>query len=279
MYTVQILRRGLFAGRFLGRLFCACTLFVSPSAAEQQGLALTTPQDVFARLQQAYPAAVKSLDGNDAVLADGTRLPLRADTSEKDFASWLAAPDLFDMFRFRYPVGAPLSTPPENFDPGRARNEAFFKKLYGDCLTSGVEKNLVDVVWLPKKSGVKLKFSSLNGAAEALEAVSKDLDTLPDRFDKYLMPVAGTYNCRPVAGTNQLSAHGYGAAIDISTEHAHYWRWSAEGPAGRPRYQNEIPAEIVAIFEKYGFIWGGRWYHYDTMHFEYRPELNPIAAR
>ncbi|MEJ2663631.1 MAG: M15 family metallopeptidase, partial [Spirochaetia bacterium] len=26
-------------------------------------------------------------------------------------------------------------------------------------------------------------------------------------------------------------------------------------------------------FEKYGFIWGGKWYHYDTMHFEYRPEL------
>ncbi|MBP9613702.1 MAG: M15 family metallopeptidase, partial [Sulfurospirillum sp.] len=25
--------------------------------------------------------------------------------------------------------------------------------------------------------------------------------------------------------------------------------------------------------EKYGFVWGGRWYHYDTMHFEYRPEL------
>jgi len=21
------------------------------------------------------------------------------------------------------------------------------------------------------------------------------------------------------------------------------------------------------------FIWGGRWYHFDTMHFEYRPEL------
>jgi hypothetical protein len=20
-------------------------------------------------------------------------------------------------------------------------------------------------------------------------------------------------------------------------------------------------------------VWGGRWYHYDTMHFEYRPEL------
>ncbi|MFY4861157.1 M15 family metallopeptidase, partial [Aliarcobacter butzleri] len=38
-------------------------------------------------------------------------------------------------------------------------------------------------------------------------------------------------------------------------------------------YKNKIPLEIVEIFEKYGFIWGGRWYHFDTMHFEYRPEL------
>jgi len=36
---------------------------------------------------------------------------------------------------------------------------------------------------------------------------------------------------------------------------------------------NEIPWEIVHIFEKHGFIWGGKWYHYDTMHFEYRPEM------
>jgi hypothetical protein len=34
-----------------------------------------------------------------------------------------------------------------------------------------------------------------------------------------------------------------------------------------------MPEEIVAIFEKHGFIWGGKWYHFDTMHFEYRPEL------
>jgi hypothetical protein len=27
------------------------------------------------------------------------------------------------------------------------------------------------------------------------------------------------------------------------------------------------------VFEQHGFIWGGRWAHYDTMHFEYRPEL------
>ncbi|WP_372236783.1 M15 family metallopeptidase [Campylobacter pinnipediorum] len=30
---------------------------------------------------------------------------------------------------------------------------------------------------------------------------------------------------------------------------------------------------MVDVFEKNGFIWGGRWKHFDTMHFEYRPEL------
>ena len=39
------------------------------------------------------------------------------------------------------------------------------------------------------------------------------------------------------------------------------------------RRRTTVPKEIVDVFEKYGFIWGGRWYHYDTMHFEYRPEL------
>jgi D-alanyl-D-alanine carboxypeptidase len=38
-------------------------------------------------------------------------------------------------------------------------------------------------------------------------------------------------------------------------------------------YRNRMPQEIVSIFEKHGFIWGGKWNHFDTMHFEYRPEL------
>ena len=38
-------------------------------------------------------------------------------------------------------------------------------------------------------------------------------------------------------------------------------------------WKNRYPQAIVDAFEAEGFIWGGRWYHYDTMHFEYRPEL------
>ena len=52
-----------------------------------------------------------------------------------------------------------------------------------------------------------------------------------------------------------------------------YWRWSGETEGQVGEYDNNLPAEVVSIFERYGFIWGGQWRHYDGMHFEYRPEL------
>ena len=112
-----------------------------------------------------------------------------------------------------------------------------------------------------------------NGAAEHLNAVSAELDLLPDKFNADLFPTAGTYNCRKVAGTEYLSAHGYGIAIDIALKHSSYWRWFLDKPGKTVKYRNAIPMEIVRVFEKHGFIWGGRWHHFDTMHFEYRPEL------
>ena len=45
------------------------------------------------------------------------------------------------------------------------------------------------------------------------------------------------------------------------------------GAGSHVTYKNDIPWETVRIFEAHGFIWGGKWYHSDTMHFEYRPEL------
>jgi len=91
---------------------------------------------------------------------------------------------------------------------------------------------------------------------------------------KYLVPSAGTYNCRRIAGTDRRSMHAYAAAIDINTAHTDYWMWS-KPVDGRYPYRNRIPQAIVDVFERHGFIWGGKWYHYDTMHFEYRPELLP----
>ncbi len=242
---------------------------------EADALARANLSAIADRLAAAYPDFVKGRDGDALLLRDGTRLAMDDGEGTKSHAAWLARPDLKDMFRYDYPAGGKADAPALNFDPGRARNEAFFKRMYGDCGKGGVRADLVTVAWMPKWGGQPLKVTRVNGVARRLEAVVADLEKLPARFKKYLVPSGGTYVCRTVAGTDQRSAHGYGIAIDISVARSHYWRWAKGGPDGPVRFRNDIPLEIVAIFEKHGFIWGGRWYHYDTMHFEYRPELLP----
>jgi D-alanyl-D-alanine carboxypeptidase len=225
------------------------------------------------RLLAAYPEQLERIESGILVWRDGTRMPLDDGKGEKPFAEWLDHPDIEDMLAVPYPEGDLALPPAKDVDPGRARNTAFFDKVYGDCRKGEVEKNLSTVIWLPKKTGQRLPFSKVNGAAQHLEAVSRELDELPAKFDVYLFPSAGTYNCRPIAGTNRISAHGQGIAIDIALKHSDYWRNTSPGKDGGYAYRNEIPMEIVRVFERHGFIWGGKWHHYDTMHFEYRPEL------
>jgi hypothetical protein len=176
------------------------------------------------------------------------------------------------MFFSRYPVGATPAQPARNSDPGRVRYEPLFVAMYGDCRKNEVIKRLHTIQWLPKHAGGSVIITTINGVDKALEAVSKELDELSDDFVKYLKPTAGTYNCRTIAGTNTRSMHAYAAALDINTKYSNYWRW-ASSDGGEPKWKNQFPIEIVRIFEKHCFIWGGYWYHYDTMHFEYRPEL------
>ena len=225
------------------------------------------------RLVSAYPDFLAGHDGNWLHWKDGTRMALDDGRGAKPPEVLLASPDLEDMFHWPYPAGSPATPPAFAADPGRARHQPFFDKMYGVCAKGETDKTLVDIVWLPSKAAQRLKVSRVNGVAGHLEAVSRELDKLPASFDRYLFPAAGTYHCRPIAGTSRPSAHGAGIAIDIGLQQAHYWRWSKPDAQGRYAYRNSIPAEIVAIFEKHGFVWGGRWYHYDTMHFEYRPEF------
>jgi len=54
-----------------------------------------------------------------------------------------------------------------------------------------------------------------------------------------------------------------------------YWRWDKKGATRT--FPKEILLDpklnqVVDIFERNGFIWGGKWWHYDSSHFEYRPD-------
>lgn len=245
---------------------------VLPCRLAAEPLPAASIEAVARRLVSAYPDHLARGGGNDLVWHDGTRMALDDGRGPKPFAQWLAEPDLEDMLRIPY-LSGPLTVPGIDSDPGRARNEAFFLKMYGDCRKGEVAGKLVQVPWLPRKWGKSIPVTRVNGVAERLQRVSEELDSLPAAFNPFLFPSAGGYNCRSVAGTRQLSAHSFGAAIDIAIARADYWRWVPADAKGTRSYRNRIPVEIVAAFERHGFIWGGRWHHFDTMHFEYRPEL------
>ncbi|WP_457603459.1 M15 family metallopeptidase [Nitratifractor sp.] len=228
------------------------------------------------RLVRAYPDHLKECRDNRIVWRDGTKM-LYDDGKKKSFESLLNQADIEDMFRFRYPKGASGYSrsrgPSKNYDPGRIRNEKFFRKMYGNSAAE-VRSHLIRIPWLPRSSGgrYRITVTRINGVDRALAAVSRDLDRLVARnpsLKKYLAPPGGGFYWRTIAGTHRLSVHSFGAAIDINVKHSAYWRWGGK----HYRYRNEIPLSIVEIFERHGFIWGGKWYHYDTMHFEYRPEL------
>jgi len=217
------------------------------------------------KLIKAYPHFLESADQNNLYWKDGTVMTYDDGIKDKTHEEMLNDPDLEDMLFQEYTAGRDWSEPPaENFEPGRIRYEPFFLKMYGN--NSGeVNQNLESVTWV---DGSVIAFSNVNGAADKLRLVINELSDLPGEYQKYLKNIGGTFVWRNIAGTDRLSNHSFGTAIDVNTKYSDYWKWNKN-----LTYVNRIPIEIVEIFEKHGFIWGGKWYHYDTMHFEYRPEL------
>ena len=89
------------------------------------------------------------------------------------------------------------------------------------------------------------------------------------------------WSWRNVAASENRSFHAYGAAIDLLPRslggRQTYWLWTSQHT---PEWWNvpytgryHPPDEVIKIFESFGFVWGGKWRFFDTMHFEYRPEV------
>jgi D-alanyl-D-alanine carboxypeptidase len=253
-------------------------LYVDAGSAEElYGAAPKNIKEYLDRLVRSYPDKISGHDDEFLILKNGKKFRISDGRTNKTFQQLLESPDIDDMFYVQYPTGTAPGQPGRNMDPGRVRFEPLFVAMYGDCNKNEVVKNLRTVRWLPKHGGGSVAMTTENGVAGALESASRELDELPGDLAKYLIPLGGAYNCRKVAGSSVKSMHAYGAAVDINTKYADYWRW-APSDRNQPRWRNKIPIQIVRIFEKHGFIWGGHWYHYDTMHFEYRPELLGVKS-
>jgi peptidoglycan LD-endopeptidase CwlK len=254
------------------------------------------------RLKEAYPDHVFALTHDHLIWHDTTHMPLTdfllssskgasecstnecsANGCSTSQCSKMNNPCLIDQIEQPlYMPGIPMQAP--THDPGRIRYEPFFRTMYGNSKEE-VERHLRPLSWMPRIFGKEkyiLLVTTINGVDKKLACISQELEELVLEHPEYTLFLdnpGGTYCWRLIANTDRLSAHSFGMTLDINAETTEYWQWDL-AEEGRPIneeeplvYHNSLPLDIVLIFEKYGFIWGGKWYHYDTMHFEYRPEL------
>ena len=91
---------------------------------------------------------------------------------------------------------------------------------------------------------------------------------------------SSAFNCRPVEGTDEMSWHGYGLAIDINTLYNPYYyaqqnvvlptnAWGYIDRTVQTPYTINHGDFCYQLFIEHGFEWGGDWsYPLDYQHFE-----------
>jgi hypothetical protein len=227
-------------------------------------------------LCQSYPTycrgiEIKNPDQVYLVMQNNTKI-LYDDGKLKTFDEQLESPDLQDMLAQVYPFHELPKEFRPDYDPGRIRVAAFFHAIFGGS-PGEVSAHLTSASFV----GQAFQFNAANQADQALAEVSRKLTALigsQPHLRSYLFPLGGGFIWRPIAGTKRLSPHSWGTAIDLNPKYGAYWRWEKNLPGTAIlQKQRAYPQEIVKIFEDAGFIWGGKWSHFDLMHFEYRPEI------
>ncbi|WP_428412293.1 M15 family metallopeptidase [Pararhizobium sp.] len=130
---------------------------------------------------------------------------------------------------------------------------------------AGVTRTGVGLASISTASGlaadVNAKFAS------NFQGLIKDLESTG-----YKIASIGGYNYRNIAGTNKLSNHSFGNAIDINP--------MANPDTGRGgALVTDMPSNISALAAKNGLSWGGDWNSKkDAMHFEVSSAKSASAA-
>ena len=276
---------------FSGRRVPVAVPFLStiqPGEREIRSLAAAWPD----RIQETGPRGgewMLRVDGSWYAWAHGRLLPESERWHWENYAALpfydyprrlppLPAPDRDAASRLRARVREEQRRPPR-------RSEVFLGALLEASNRGETESHLVRM----EISGFTVTLHErLSGPASR---VSNELDSLrrsDPQVSSYLHTLAemNGYNYRYVEGTRSRSLHSYGTAIDLIPRRRSggysYWQWAMDEVPDWWTIPYEErwspPAALVRAFERQGFIWGGKWFFFDTMHFEYRPELLLMRA-
>jgi len=120
-----------------------------------------------------------------------------------------------------------------------------------------------------KKVASKMSVHINDKLENNVKAIFDEIYALDMQFPIYKLYGFGYRAIRgPGLGKSKiLSHHSFGAAIDINRNHNAFYK-NADNRNKKSPFC--IPREVIDIFEKYGWAWGGDFKEgFDTMHFQY----------
>jgi len=130
-------------------------------------------------------------------------------------------------------------------------------------------------------------FTELHRQRYQIESVKLVDDFGADDENSMAANNSSCFNYRNIAGTDRLSNHSYGCAIDINPFYNPYITTQAIAPAGAEIYADrkaDFPHKIdkedlcYRLFTEHGFTWGGDWNHSkDYQHFEKAINMDKMA--
>jgi hypothetical protein len=267
----------------------------APCFAQDDNNSLQRGQRVTEALAAAYPDRIEKAefkDGDWTVLMQGGRyyfcggrlLPEELRSKEADYS-----PQPFYNYAAELPPWeAPSAEDAErykNMASNRSRNPVkrsphFLDALWQARTRDESQKRLKDISFLGFTVAVHEGIRGPLARVEAqIFAVANNDPQLRAWVDS--INTVACWNWRTIADTQTRSYHAYGVAIDIMPKQLGgketYWLWAARN---KPEWWNipysgrlHPPSSVIKAFESQGFIWGGKWLFFDTMHFEYRPEI------
>ena len=283
--------------------FILCNIFVFSESLNKNKYLSTEIKIEFLKLfEKAYPQVQfkKSFDKNvndwkieisvneknqTLYWADGKFLPLEE----------LANKDLYSSLLYHYPKEVPNPkdfteedilrikefTNPKNRSEGKGSPQFLYNLIYEVETRISTEAKIKSHSFLGKKTNAhQFIHDKLNLVQSDIYEIAKtdsEVQTFLDKLDS-----ADSYAWRVISDSGNRSFHSMGLAIDVLPkgwgQKNLYWAWRRDiDPKNWMMLDLDRrwmpPQRVIEIFERHGFIWGGKWIIWENMHFEYRPEV------